>query len=158
MEAERIYYRKTSVRFPHTCIIKEMGLKLNSLGAIELIGMEFHAHHGCLKEEKTEGNTFIVDFLGHTGIRKAAKSDSLEDTIDYSRIYGIIAREMEKPSDLLEAVAGRIVDSLAREAGDLVFIQVRVAKKNPPVGGKCAWSRVTASYGEDLAPDELKNY
>ena len=135
-----------------------MGLKINDLGAIELLGMEFHANHGCLEEEKTNGNTFIVDFLGHTGIRKAAKSDSLEHTIDYSRIYEIIAREMAKPSDLLEAVAGRIVDCLAREAGDFTFIQVRIAKKNPPVGGICAWSRVTASYGEDLAPDELKNY
>ena len=47
-----------------------MGLKINDLGAIELLGMEFHANHGCLEEEKTNGNTFIVDFLGHTGIRK----------------------------------------------------------------------------------------
>ena len=134
-----------------------MGLKLNDLGAIELLGMEFHAYHGCLEKEKKEGNTFIVDFLGHTNIKKAAKSDSLENTRDYAKIYEIISREMAKPSNLLEAVAGRIVDSLAREVGFFTFLQVRIAKKNPPVNGVCAWSRVTASYGQDLVSDELKN-
>ncbi len=135
-----------------------MRLKINDLGAIELLGMEFHSYHGCLEREKTEGNTFVVDFLGHINIKRAGASDDLEKTIDYSAVYDIIAREMAKPSDLLENVAGRIVDCLAREFGEMLFIQVRVAKKNPPVGGICAWSRVTASYGEDLAPDELKNY
>ena len=88
-----------------------MGLRIDSTGTIELIGMEFHSFHGCLESEKKEGNTFLVDFCGKTSIRKAAKSDNLEDTPDYSEIYRIIASEMEKPSNLLENVAGRIVDT-----------------------------------------------
>ena len=31
---------------------------------IELTGMEFHAFHGCLEQERKEGNTFVVDFRG----------------------------------------------------------------------------------------------
>lgn len=49
-------------------------LKMNPLGAIELTGMEFHAYHGCLESERTEGNTFIVDFLGHAEIRMRRKA------------------------------------------------------------------------------------
>ena len=132
-------------------------LKMNPLGAIELTGMEFHAYHGCLKSERTEGNTFIVDFLGHAAIKDAAQSDSLDKTQDYAKVYRIIQREMEKPSNLLEAVAGRIVDAIARETEDFVFIQIRVAKKNPPVGGACGWSRVTASWGDDLSAGDLSS-
>ena len=55
-------------------------------GTIELVGMEFHAYHGCLEEEKRDGNTFTVDFLGKVNIRKAAESDLLEDTTDYSKV------------------------------------------------------------------------
>lgn len=117
---------------------------------IELVGMEFHSFHGCLEQEREEGNTFLVDFLGRRNTRKAAKNDRLEETADYAEIYRIIAAEMEKPSRLLENVAGRIVDAIQEANFGFWFIQVRVSKKNPPVGGVCSWSRVTATNGSDL--------
>ena len=119
---------------------------------IELVGMEFHAFHGCLEEERREGNTFMVDFRGKADLKKAAKSDNLEDTIDYSKVYEIVAAEMAKPSNLLENVAARIVDAVNRAELGFWFVQVRVSKKNPPVGGICSWSRVTATSGENLLP------
>ena len=120
-------------------------------GTIELVGMEFHAYHGCLEHERSEGNTFKVDFRGTMRIRKAAQSDSLSDTTDYGKIYEIIAEEMSKPSNLLENVAARIVEAVVAANLGFWFIQVRVSKKNPPVGGKCDWSRVTATYGGTLS-------
>lgn len=117
---------------------------------IELVGMEFHAFHGCLEEERREGNTFVVDFRGKADLKKAAKSDNLEDTIDYSKVYEIVAAEMAKPSNLLENVAARIVDAVKRADLGFWFVLVRVSKKNPPVGGTCSWSRVTATSGEDI--------
>ena len=62
---------------------------------------------------------------------------------------------MEKPSNLLENVAGRIVDAISRAHPKLWFIQVRVSKKNPPVGGACSWSRVTATSGANLDTDSF---
>lgn len=116
---------------------------------IELVGMEFHSFHGCLEEERKEGNTFLVDFRGKADLSKAASTDDLEDTVDYSKIYDIVASEMEKPSNLLENVAGRIVDAIERSGMKFWFVQVRVSKKNPPVGGICSWSRVTATNGAE---------
>lgn len=127
-----------------------MGMKIDSDGIIELVGMEFHANHGCLEQERKEGNTFLVDFRGMVDIKKAARTDDLSYTADYGKVYDIIAREMAVPSNLLENVAGRIVDSIVREIPMLFHVMVRVSKKNPPVGGTCSWSRVTASYGSDL--------
>ena len=120
---------------------------------IELTGMEFHAFHGCLEQERKEGNTFVVDFRGKRDGKKAAKTDDLNNTADYSKIYEIVAAQMAKPSNLLENVAGRIVDAIMEADFGFWFVQVRVSKKNPPVGGTCSWSRVTATIGKDCQHD-----
>ena len=52
--------------------------------------------------------------------------------------------------NLLENVAARIVDAIEGAGLGFWFVQVRVSKKNPPVGGVCAWSRVTATSGADI--------
>ena len=120
---------------------------------IELTGMEFHAFHGCLEQERKEGNTFVVDFRGKRDGKKAAETDDLKNTADYSKIYEIVASEMAKPSNLLENVAARIVDAIMEADFGFWFAQVRVSKKNPPVGGTCSWSRVTATFGKDCQHD-----
>ncbi len=119
-------------------------------GIIELEGMEFHAFHGCLEKERKEGNTFMVDIHAETEMKKAVKTDDLEKTIDYGRVYDIVAEQMAIPSNLLENVAGRILDAIRKEFKEILFCKVRVSKKNPPVNGTCAWSRVTVMYGEPI--------
>ena len=128
----------------------ENRLHMDRDGIIELLGMEFHAFHGCLEKERKEGNTFIVDFAGRRNIRKAAKSDDLEDTADYGKIYRIVASEMGITSNLLENLAGRIVSAIENADLGFWYIQIRVSKKNPPVGGVCSWSRVTATNGSEM--------
>ena len=90
-------------------------------GIIELDGMEFRAFHGCLDSEKENGNTFTVDFRGMTDMSKAASDDRLENTADYGILYRIIAGEMEKRSDLLEHVAGRIVKAIEKDPNDVDY-------------------------------------
>lgn len=119
-------------------------------GAIELEGMEFHAFHGCLEQERREGNTFIVDFYAETDLSEAAESDDLKDTVDYGKVYDIVAREMAIPSNLLEHVASRILKAVEDEFDGFTYTRVRVSKKNPPVNGTCAWSRVTVASGQRL--------
>lgn len=127
-----------------------MNMLIDSDMTVELVGMEFHSYHGCLESERKKGNTFMVDFRGKASLKKAAKSDDLNDAQDYAEVYKIIAAEMEKPSNLLENVAARIVDAINRSSLGFWFVQVRVSKKNPPVGGLCSWARVTATSGADL--------
>ncbi|MBQ6254600.1 MAG: dihydroneopterin aldolase [Bacteroidales bacterium] len=128
---------------------------MDKYGSIELTGMEFHAYHGRLWEERQNGNTFIVDFVGKIEIKKAARTDDIADTVDYSLIYKIVEKEMKKPSFLLEAVAGRIVEAIKDANLGLYFFKVKVSKKNPPVGGTCAWSSVTATHGAWLIKDTI---
>ena len=112
-------------------------------GRIELLGMHFRAFHGCLESERRDGGDFKVDFRCDCPIDAAADSDDLSDTIDYSRVYAVVAREMAVPSMLLEHVAGRIADGLKEEFPELEHFEVSVYKKNPPVGGECEWAKVS---------------
>lgn len=116
---------------------------MNNIGIIELEGMEFKAYHGCLPQEKVRGNNFIVDFRGELDLSAAAESDNLEDTLNYADIYDIVSEEMSIPSELLENVAGRIVNSIAARFPQLESFSIRVSKSKPPVDGIVQWSRVT---------------
>ena len=119
---------------------------MNNIGTIELEGMIFRAHHGCLEREKVIGNEFIVDFRGDVDMAAAIESDNLEDAVNYALIYNVVAREMAQPSNLLEHVAGRIVKALAAEFPQFVSFSVRVSKKRPPVNGIVQWSRITVRH------------
>lgn len=117
-------------------------------GILELEGMEFHARHGCLEHEKKAGNLFLVDFKGELDMSAAAESDSLDDALDYGRIYDIVEEVMYgEHSDLLEHLAGQISDRIAGEFPQLRTFSVRISKQRPPVKGIAAWSRVTIVRG-----------
>ena len=116
---------------------------MKKLGLIELEGMEFKAYHGVLEQEKVRGNEFVVDFRGELDLSAAAESDNLNDTLNYTEIYDIVAEEMSIPSELLENVAGRIMKAIEKQYPQLVSFSVRVSKKRPPVDGVAQWSRVT---------------
>ena len=125
---------------------------VSDIGIIELSGMRFWSHHGCLESERLKGNLFIVDFRGETDLRKAASSDNLADTVNYGEIYNMIKAEMAVPSDLLEHVAGRIVHGIADKFPQLSRFSVKISKRRPPVGGPVEWSGVTLSYCHQERP------
>lgn len=112
-------------------------------GRIELLGMHFFSRHGCLEKERLHGNEFKVDFSCDWDTSAAELSDELEDTLDYSQVYSIIAREMARPSKLLEHVAGRIADALKQEVPGMEHFEISVYKKNPPVRGECEWAKIS---------------
>ncbi len=110
---------------------------------LELLGMRFHAFHGCLESERLTGTEYLVDFACELDTAAAECTDDLRDTLDYSLVRSIVAREMAVRSSLIEHVAGRIADAIAQECHGLGHFEVTVSKKNPPVGGECQWARIT---------------
>lgn len=112
-------------------------------GTVELCGMEFFAFHGCLESERREGNLFVVDVRFKCDITSAAESDDLAGTVNYAEVYDIVAEQMSKPSNLLEHVAARIAEELRSSFPQMLSLSVCVAKRNPPVNGPAAWSKVT---------------
>lgn len=103
---------------------------------ISLEGMEFYSFHGCTEDEKKVGIWFKVDVKFETDTIKAQASDQIADTINYQKVYTVIAKEMQIASNLLENVAFRIKNSLLIEFGDLQNLKIKISKISPPLGGK----------------------
>ena len=113
------------------------------MGMIEIEGMEFYAYHGHFAAEQVVGNRFIVHLTLITDCSEAAKSDNLEDALDYQSAYKIVNEEMQVKSHLLEHVAGRILDRFGREYSTIEKVKIKISKLNPPMGGEIEKVSVT---------------
>lgn len=105
------------------------------MGIIAIEGMEFYAYHGCLVEEQKIGSKYTIDININTDFNKAAITDELQYTIDYARIYTLIKEEMNIPSKLIEHVAKRISGRIRATFSEVIKVEVKVTKHNPPVNG-----------------------
>jgi 7,8-dihydroneopterin aldolase/epimerase/oxygenase len=106
------------------------------MGLIQLENMEFYAYHGCYREEQIVGNKFLVDLTVGTDMELPAKSDDINNALNYQVLYTIVKEQMAIQSHLLEHVAGRILDAIFKEFENLNEATVKVSKLNPPMGGK----------------------
>lgn len=105
---------------------------------IKLKNIRVYAYHGCLDEEGHIGSDYIVNLTVKADLKKASKTDSLADTVDYVQLQTIVREEMAKRAKLLEHVARRIMKSVLSKLEMVKEINVSVAKKNPPIGGDVA--------------------
>jgi len=107
------------------------------IGNISLEGLEFHAFHGVYPHERESGNWFEVDISVETELREGEIGDDLDRTVNYEVLYQYVKDEMEKPSKLLETVAERIVARVLQDLPQVSRVELKIAKTNPPIGGKC---------------------
>jgi len=106
-----------------------------SKGRITLERMKFHAYHGVYEEEKINGNDFTVTVSFDLDVVQAASSDRLAHTLDYARVYEVIAKEMNIRSELLEHVASRILRAIKKNFPQAWNIELSIRKLNPPMMG-----------------------
>lgn len=101
---------------------------------ILLENIRFFAYHGVAPQETTVGNEFVVSLRLKTDIARAMESDDVADTVNYAEIHQAIKEEMDIPSKLLEHVAGRIVRRLFNDFPTIESIDLKLSKRNPPMG------------------------
>ncbi|MBR1400062.1 MAG: dihydroneopterin aldolase [Prevotella sp.] len=102
---------------------------------IYLENVRFHAYHGVLPQERIAGGDYIISVKVKYPYRKALQTDDVSDTLDYSQLYEIINKEMQKPSNLLEHLAGRIGKSIKAQFPLAEEAWLKITKCNPPMGG-----------------------
>ncbi|HET8808939.1 MAG TPA: dihydroneopterin aldolase [Flavobacteriaceae bacterium] len=105
------------------------------MDSITLTNIRAYSFHGCLTEEGKIGSDYRIDLTIKANLKKSAKSDNLQDTVDYVRLNQIVKEEMAIPSKLLEKVAERILSRVFKELKLVKKASVRVSKINPPLGG-----------------------
>lgn len=101
---------------------------------IMLMGMRFEGRHGATEEERAFPQILEVDLEVEVDLDEAARTDELEDTIDYGPLVELVRRTVEGGSyHLLEAIAGAVVMASLDAAPTAVAVTVRVRKVAVPL-------------------------
>ena len=109
-------------------------------------GMQFYGFHGVNVEERSLGQSYVVDLAVEIDLGVPGRSDRLEDTVRYTHLYRLVQKVVEGESKNLleataEAVAGRILEEFPVDA-----VQVRVKKPRPPIKGSFVENAVVEIY------------
>lgn len=101
---------------------------------IILNNIRLKGRHGCFARELESPCDFAVSMRLFLDLTRAAKSDALEDTIDYPAAVavaeGVLAGESVR---LIEKLAGSICERMFARFGGLAEIEVKVEKCAPMV-------------------------
>ncbi|MFT4165269.1 MAG: dihydroneopterin aldolase [Microlunatus sp.] len=100
---------------------------------IVLTGIVGRGHHGVYAFERDEGQDFVVDVAATMDLGSAAKSDDLEETIDYSALATAVVADIERdPVNLIEKLADRIARTCLRDSR-ITTVTVTVHKPQAPM-------------------------
>jgi 7,8-dihydroneopterin aldolase/epimerase/oxygenase len=104
---------------------------------IELRGIVLHGYHGVLEHERRDGQRFLVDVELDLEHEQAARSDRIEEAVDYRDVVALVRRVSDaRAYHLLEAFSAALADALLEEL-PVSAVRVRVRKPDvvldPPV-------------------------
>jgi 7,8-dihydroneopterin aldolase/epimerase/oxygenase len=106
------------------------------LGVIRLRNAVFYAYHGVLLDEQNLGGKFEVDVDLYCDLSRGAKSDHLQDTVNYERVYDCIRTlVLEKKYLLLESLASAVGRGILKNFSKVHSVTVKVRKPSAPVKG-----------------------
>jgi dihydroneopterin aldolase len=98
--------------------------------------MVFYGYHGDLPEENTLGQRFTIDLVLVLDIAEAAASDSLNKTVDYTRVYAICRDTVEKDRfKLIEALAAHVIDRILTACPIVDTVEITIKKPSVPIAG-----------------------
>lgn len=106
------------------------------IATINLENIELYAFHGCYAEEQIVGNRFRVDVSLKYDATLPAKTDNVEDAVNYLKVYESVRDEVLKTSHILEHVADRVLSRLGEDFEKIIWAEVKIAKLAPPLGGQ----------------------
>jgi dihydroneopterin aldolase len=96
-------------------------------------GIEAVGHHGVLDFERRDGQIFNVDLVLGLDTRSAARSDDLQDTVDYGSLVATVKKAIETdPVDLIETLAQRIATVCLTDPR-VQWTEVTVHKPDAPI-------------------------
>ena len=100
---------------------------------LAVLGIEAIGHHGVFDFEKRDGQVFKVDLALGLDTRPAARSDDLQDTVDYGSLVAAVKKAIEHdPVDLIETLAERIAEVCLTDTR-VEWAEVTVHKPDAPI-------------------------
>ncbi len=95
---------------------------------IKIVNAQVAAKHGLYPEEKTLGQSFLVNICLDF---KAQQIERIDQTIDYVHVYNVMLAEMQEPTPLLEQVIERIANKLIHDVPLMDTMQISIKKMHP---------------------------
>jgi 7,8-dihydroneopterin aldolase/epimerase/oxygenase len=112
------------------------GKKKINTGIIRIHNAVFYAYHGVLSDEQNLGGKYEVDAELHCDLTRGAKTDHLEDTVNYERVYDCIRKlVLEENHFLLESLAASICKGILKNFKKVYSMTVKIRKPGAPVKG-----------------------
>ncbi len=100
---------------------------------LRIRGLRVATRVGVGVEERSRPQTVVVDIDIDADLSRAAMSDDLRDTIDYSAVATRVADVIAASEvSLLEHLAARVISAVSRMDG-VVGVTVQISKEPPPV-------------------------
>jgi dihydroneopterin aldolase len=99
---------------------------------IELSNLQFHGFHGIHEEESKTGGNFEVNMVVYFE-PSVIPVRHMNETIDYTKLYELVRRRMEKPTRLLETLATEIALEVLSAHSKIQEVSVNIKKLNAPI-------------------------
>ena len=98
-----------------------------------MLGIAIQGHHGVFEHERRDGQEFVIDLVLGMDTRAAARSDDLQETVDYGTLVEEVRTAVANdPVDLIETLAQRIADVCLLHA-QVEDVEVTVHKPHAPI-------------------------
>jgi dihydroneopterin aldolase len=88
-------------------------------------------HHGLYAEEIKTGQWFEIDI--DFSFSSDLKITSIEQTIDYSKIYALVKQRMHIATPLLETLSDDLIDEIIALYPAIDRIKITIFKQQPPI-------------------------
>ncbi len=112
---------------------------------VALKEVRFFACHGFYPEEQILGNHFLVDAEVKFNSENIA-ADEIANTVNYEKLYSVIAEEMKQPRKLLETLVQEMIVKIRADFPFLETVKVGIKKLNPPLPGEVKYSLVEITW------------
>mgnify|MGYP005879260537 FL=1 len=102
---------------------------------IRIDNLEVYAGHGVYEHEKRNGQSFFVNAVLFSDLKRAGKSDALADSTSYGDIARLISHFLrEHRFQLLEAVAEGCVREILTTFDKIDRVILEIRKPSAPIG------------------------
>lgn len=106
------------------------------MDTIFINGIHVHARHGCLPEEKSLGQRFIIHLQMDLDLSAAGHSDNLSDSVNYAQVYALVhSIATQQHFNLIEALAEAIAKKIFADFALICALTVTVEKPSAPIAG-----------------------
>jgi len=107
-----------------------------------LNGIECRLRVGVSPQERHEPQDCLVDVELEYDLSRAARTDDLQDSVDYARVFALVQHVSSvEEFALLEKFAGRLAEEI-RHSVPCETMLIRVKKLHPPLAGRLAYAGV----------------